>query len=82
MTDARVALLVEQFQDAVDDVFSVSVSRMAQGRQFQECWHSGFLRRNRLSCGLLFIVLTSQLKLWELELFLPQQLLPSLPPHF
>ena len=73
---------IEQFQDALNDrVFGLGEqvwlregSRRNAGR--------GFLRRNRLSCKFLFIVITSQLKLWELELFLPQQLLPSLPPRF
>jgi hypothetical protein len=63
-------------------VCSVSVSSYGSGKAVSEMLVRGFLRRNRLSCRPLFIVLTSQLKLWELKLFLPQQLLPSLPPRF
>ena len=75
-------MLVEQFQDAVDDCVLGFGEQDGSGKAVSGMLARGFLRRNRLSCGLLFIVLTSQLKLWELELFLPQQLLPSLPPRF
>ena len=62
-------------------VCSVSGSSYGSGKAVSGMLARGFLRRNRLSCNFLFIVITSQLKLWELELFLPQQLLPSLPPR-
>jgi hypothetical protein len=75
-------MLVEQFQGAVDDSVLGLGEQYGSGRAVSGMLARGFLRRNRLSCRLLFIVLTSQLKLWELELFLPQQLLPSLPPRF
>ena len=75
-------MLIEQFQDAVDDRVLGLGEQDGSGETVSGMLARGFLRRNRLSCGLLFIVLTSQLKLWELELFLPQQLLPSLSPRF
>lgn len=63
---------IEQFQDAVDDRVLGLMSKCGAGKAVSGILAGGFLQRNRLSCGLLFIVLTSQLKLWELELFLPQ----------
>ena len=73
---------IEQFQDAVNDrVLGLGEQHRLREGGFRNAG-TEFLRRNRLSCRLLFNVLTSQLKLWELELFLPQQLLPSLPPRF
>jgi hypothetical protein len=73
---------IEQFQDAVDDRVLGLGEQDGSGKEVSGMLARRFLRRNRLSCRPLFIVLISQLKLWELELFLPQQLLPSLPPRF
>ena len=72
---------IEKFQDAVDDrVLGLGEQLWLREGGLRNAG-TGVLRRNRLSCNFLFIVITSQLKLWELELFLPQQLLPSLPPR-
>jgi sugar phosphate permease len=63
---------IEQFQDAIDDRVLGLMSKYGAGKAVSGILAGGISQRNHLSCGLLFIVLTSQLKLWELELFLPQ----------
>lgn len=54
---------IEQFQDAVDDRILGLMSKHGSGKAVSGILAGGLLQRNRLSCGLLFIVLTSQLKL-------------------
>ena len=73
---------IQQFENVVDNRILGLGEEIRYGEHGFRNAARGFLRRNRLSCKFLFIVITSQLKLWELELFLPQQLPPSLPPRF